>query len=157
VRTEPWPDFTALAAMFSEGDLCFTDLETAIRSPLAEAPTPEGVFLQRAALLLVGDVDQLPSVGPGQVLADIIASGVLPVVRLTEVFRQAAESRIIVNAHRIKQGLMPDLAPVESGDFYFVDVVDAEEGIRKLLAIVQERIPKLLDSTRYAISRCDAR
>src|SRR5271155_3967530 len=96
----------------------------------------------QAALLLVGDVDQLPSVGPGQVLADIISSGAVPVVRLTEVFRQAAESRIIVNAHRINQGLMPDLARVESGDFHFVDAADAEEGVRKLLAIVQERIPK---------------
>ena len=96
----------------------------------------------RAALLLVGDVDQLPSVGPGQVLADIIASGAVPVVRLTEIFRQAAESRIIINAHRINQGLMPDLAPVEGGDFYFVDAADPEEGVRKLLAIVQERIPK---------------
>jgi exodeoxyribonuclease V alpha subunit len=96
----------------------------------------------QAALLLVGDVDQLPSVGPGQVLTDIIASGAVPVVRLTEVFRQAAESRIIVNAHRINQGLMPDLAPVDSGDFYFVDAPDPEEGVRKLLAIVRERIPK---------------
>ena len=95
-----------------------------------------------AALLLVGDVDQLPSVGPGQVLADIIASSAAPVVRLTEVFRQAAESRIIVNAHRINLGLMPDLAPLENGDFYFVDAVDADEAVRKLLAIVQERIPK---------------
>ena len=58
----------------------------------------------QAALLLVGDVDQLPSVGPGQVLADIIGSGAVPVVRLTEVFRQAAESQIIVNAHRINRG-----------------------------------------------------
>jgi len=96
----------------------------------------------RAALLLVGDVDQLPSVGPGQVLADVIASGAMPVVRLTEVFRQAAESRIIVNAHRINQGLMPSLTPIEGGDFYFVDAADAEEGIQKLLAIVQERIPR---------------
>src|SRR5207249_4847177 len=96
----------------------------------------------RAALLLVGDVDQLPSVGPGQLLADIIMSGALPVVRLTEVFRQAAESRIIVNAHRVNQGLMPDLAPVERGDFHFVDAADPEEGVRKLLAIVRERIPK---------------
>jgi exodeoxyribonuclease V alpha subunit len=96
----------------------------------------------RAALLLVGDVDQLPSVGPGQVLADVIASSAVPVVRLTQVFRQAAESRIIVNAHRINQGLMPDLAPLESGDFYFVDAADAEDAVRKLLAIVQERIPK---------------
>ena len=63
-----------------------------------------------AALLLVGDIDQLPSVGPGQVLADIIASGVVPVVRLTEVFRQAAQSRIITSAHRINQGLIPDLS-----------------------------------------------
>jgi exodeoxyribonuclease V alpha subunit len=96
----------------------------------------------RAALLLIGDVDQLPSVGAGQVLADIIASGSVPVVRLTEVFRQAAESQIIVNAHRINQGLMTDVTPVEGGDFYFVDAADAEEGVRKLLAIVQERIPK---------------
>jgi exodeoxyribonuclease V alpha subunit len=95
-----------------------------------------------AALLLVGDVDQLPSVGPGQVLADVVASGAVPVVRLTEVFRQAAESRIIVNAHRINQGLMPELASVESGDFFFVDATDPEEGVRKLLAIVRERIPK---------------
>ena len=95
-----------------------------------------------AALLLVGDVDQLPSVGPGQVLADVIASGAAPVVRLTEVFRQAAESRIIVNAHRINQGLMPELASVESGDFFFVDATDPDEGVRKLLAIVRERIPK---------------
>ena len=97
---------------------------------------------EHAALLLVGDVDQLPSVGPGQLLADIIMSGALPVVRLTEVFRQAAESWIIVNAHRVNQGLMPDLAPVEDGDFYFVDAADPEEGVRKLLAIVRERIPK---------------
>ena len=62
----------------------------------------------RAALILVGDVDQLPSVGPGQVLADIIASGAVPVVRLTEVFRQAAQSRIVTNAHRINQGQMPE-------------------------------------------------
>jgi exodeoxyribonuclease V alpha subunit len=96
----------------------------------------------RAALLLVGDVDQLPSVGPGQVLADVIASSAMPVVRLTEVFRQAAESQIIVNAHRINQGLMPDLAPLERGDFYFIDAADADEAVRKLLAIVQERIPK---------------
>src|SRR5688572_6132270 len=60
-----------------------------------------------AALILVGDVDQLPSVGPGQVLADIIGSGAVPIVRLTEIFRQAAESRIIANAHRITRGGCP--------------------------------------------------
>jgi exodeoxyribonuclease V alpha subunit len=121
-------------------DLLVVDETSMVDVPLMRAllrALPEG-----AALLLVGDVDQLPSVGPGQVLADIIASGAVPVVRLTEVFRQAAESRIIINAHRINQGLMPDLAPIESGDFHFVDAVEAEEGVRKLLAIVRERIPK---------------
>ena len=63
----------------------------------------------RAGLVLVGDVDQLPSVGPGTVLHDLIESGVVPVVRLTEVFRQAANSRIITNAHRIRRGQMPDM------------------------------------------------
>src|SRR5438874_3138123 len=96
----------------------------------------------RAALLLVGDVDQLPSVGPGQVLADIIASAAVPVVRLTEIFRQAAESRIVINAHRINQGEMPDLAAAEGGDFYFVDAADPEDAVNKLIAIVKERIPR---------------
>ncbi len=72
-----------------------------------------------AAQLIVGDVDQLPSAGPGQVLRDIIASEAVPVVRLTEVFRQAAASRVIVNAHRINAGQMPELATVEGSDFLF--------------------------------------
>ena len=67
---------------------------------------------RRAGLLLVGDVDQLPSVGPGQILADIIASGRVPVARMTEVFRQAAASRIVVNAHRINRGEMPETTQV---------------------------------------------
>ena len=94
-----------------------------------------------AALILVGDVDQLPSVGPGQVLADIIASGAVPVVRLTEVFRQAAESRIIVNAHRINQGLMPEWAQDPASDFHFIECTDAEDAVAKILQIVRERIP----------------
>jgi exodeoxyribonuclease V alpha subunit len=94
-----------------------------------------------AALLLVGDVDQLPSVGPGQVLADIIEAGTLPVVRLTEVFRQATQSQVIVNAHRINQGRMPELRQGEGSDFYFVEASDPEEGVRKLLTVVRERIP----------------
>src|ERR1700726_2829847 len=63
-----------------------------------------------AALLIVGDIDQLPSVGPGQILADVIASGAVPIVRLTEVFRQAADSRIITSAHQINRGSIPDLS-----------------------------------------------
>ncbi len=95
-----------------------------------------------AALLLVGDVDQLPSVGPGQVLADLIDSGRLPVARLTEIFRQAAESRIITAAHSINRGALPDLAPpVEASDFYFVEAADGEDAAAKIVKVVAERIP----------------
>jgi len=121
-------------------DLLVVDETSMVDVPLMRALLR--ALPDQAALLLVGDVDQLPSVGPGQVLADIIASGAVPAVRLTEVFRQVAESRIIVNAHRINQGLMPDLTSVENGDFFFIDAADPEEGVRKLLAIVRQRIPK---------------
>jgi exodeoxyribonuclease V alpha subunit len=97
----------------------------------------------RAALLVVGDIDQLPSVGPGQVLADIISSGAVPVVRLTEVFRQASQSRIITSAHRINQGLIPDLSPPENAsDFYFVQAEDPETAVARIIELVKTRIPK---------------
>jgi len=97
----------------------------------------------KAALLLVGDVDQLPSVGPGQVLGDLIASNVLPVIRLTEVFRQAATSRIITVAHAVNQGRMPDLTPQDTeSDFYFVDAEDPETALLKILKLVKDRIPQ---------------
>ena len=96
-----------------------------------------------AALLLVGDIDQLPSVGPGQVLADIIHSGAIPVVRLTEVFRQAAQSRIVSNAHRINAGRMPEFdAGDGESDFYFVPAEDPEQAVERILALVRERIPR---------------
>ena len=96
-----------------------------------------------AALLIVGDIDQLPSVGPGQVLADVIASGAVPVVRLTEVFRQAARSRIIVNAHLINDGAIPDLGKPEAiSDFYFVSADDPESAVSRILELVRVRIPR---------------
>jgi exodeoxyribonuclease V alpha subunit len=96
-----------------------------------------------AALLMVGDIDQLPSVGPGQVLADVISSGAVPVVRLTEVFRQAALSRIISNAHRINRGAMPDLSPPErDSDFYFVPAEDPETAVSRIIELVKTRVPK---------------
>src|SRR6187455_3241850 len=96
-----------------------------------------------AALLIVGDIDQLPSVGPGQVLADVISSGAVPVVRLTEVFRQAAQSRIITSAHRINQGSIPDLSPPEGdSDFYFVQVEDPQTAVARIVELVKTRIPK---------------
>jgi exodeoxyribonuclease V alpha subunit len=97
----------------------------------------------RAALLIVGDIDQLPSVGPGQVLADVIASGAVPVVRLTEVFRQAARSRIISCAHQINRGAIPNLArPDDTSDFYFVPADDPETAVRRILDLVKTRIPR---------------
>ena len=96
---------------------------------------------EQARLLLVGDVDQLPSVGPGQVLADIIGSGAVPIVRLTEIFRQAAQSRIIANAHRINQGQMPDWARDSDSDFHFVSCREPEDGAAKIVEIVKDRIP----------------
>jgi exodeoxyribonuclease V alpha subunit len=92
--------------------------------------------------LIVGDIDQLPSVGPGQVLADVISSGVIPVVRLTEVFRQAAQSRIITTAHRINHGLIPDLnPPVADSDFYFVQAEEPEIAVQHIVELVKTRIP----------------
>jgi exodeoxyribonuclease V alpha subunit len=97
----------------------------------------------KAALLVVGDVDQLPSVGPGQVLADMIASAAVPVMRLTEVFRQAAKSQVIVNAHRINQGIIPDLRkPEAESDFYFVEADDPETAVPRIIELVSNRIPR---------------
>ncbi len=94
------------------------------------------------SLLLIGDADQLPSVGPGQVLRDLIESGALPVARLREIFRQAENSRIVRNAHRVNQGYLPELEPVqgEFSDFYFVPAEDAEDAQRKVVEIVAGRI-----------------
>ena len=94
----------------------------------------------RASLLLVGDVDQLPSVGPGMVLRNLIDSGVVPVVRLTEVFRQAAHSRIITTAHRVNEGRMPEPGP-KDGDFFFIDRAEPEQIAETLVEMVKTRIP----------------
>ncbi len=97
-----------------------------------------------ASLLIVGDIDQLPSVGPGAVLTDMITSQTIPTVFLTEIFRQAANSQIIVNAHRINQGLFPLTTFPESGlsDFYFIKTETTEETQDKLITIVTENIPR---------------
>jgi exodeoxyribonuclease V alpha subunit len=96
-----------------------------------------------AALLIVGDIDQLPSVGPGQVLADVISSGAVAVVRLTEVFRQAAQSRIITSAHKINRGSIPDLTkPEGDSDFYFVQADDPETAVQRIIELVKTRIPQ---------------
>src|SRR5215218_2159750 len=122
-------------------DLLVVDETSMVDVPLMNALTK--AIPERAALLLVGDVDQLPSVGPGQVLADIIISGRVPVARLTEVFRQAAESRIVVNAHRINSGQMPEVTKGgDNSDFYIVEIAEPEEGVTKLIEVVSKRIPR---------------
>jgi exodeoxyribonuclease V alpha subunit len=103
-----------------------------------------------ACLVLVGDVDQLPSVGPGTVLADVIASGAVPVVRLTEIFRQAGQSYIVRAAHAVHQGELPESAPAGQGDFYFIEADAPEMIVERILTLVRERIPARfgLDSLR---------
>ncbi|MEI6349958.1 MAG: ATP-dependent RecD-like DNA helicase [Verrucomicrobiota bacterium] len=102
----------------------------------------------RAHLILVGDVDQLPSVGPGKVLSNLIESRAIPVVRLTEIFRQAAASRIITNAHRINQGEMPEIPEdARDSDFFFVEREEPESIQAAVVKIARERVPAKL--------RCD--
>jgi exodeoxyribonuclease V alpha subunit len=98
----------------------------------------------RATLILVGDVCQLPSVGAGNVLKDLILSGAIPVVELKEIFRQAAESRITVNAHRINAGLLPEWKTERGAleDFYFIEQDDPEKALRIIIDLVSERISR---------------
>jgi len=98
-----------------------------------------------AHLILVGDVDQLPSVGPGNVLKDIIESGAFTVIRLTEIFRQAKKSLIIVNAHRVNEGEFPILKnedKAETADFYFIEEEDPEKILERIPTFCSERIPR---------------
>lgn len=95
-----------------------------------------------ASLLLVGDQDQLPSVGPGQVLRDIIASEKLSTVKLNQIFRQASQSEIVRVAHQINQGEYPDLKAKPNSDLYFLEISDPEQGVSDLVNLVQKRLPK---------------
>jgi exodeoxyribonuclease V alpha subunit len=93
-------------------------------------------------LILVGDVDQLPSVGPGSVLADLIESGAVPVARLRHIFRQASQSQIVVNAHRINEGLMPFTEGGERADFFFLTEEQPEAILATVKGLVAERLPR---------------
>ena len=132
-----------------DGDLVVVDEASMVDVPLMHALVR--AIPRTAALLVVGDADQLPSVGPGQVLADLLASEAVPVARLTTVFRQAAASRIVAAAHQVHAGQVPQTTPDgETGDFYLVDATDGERAAERVLALVRERIPRRfgLDATR---------
>ena len=112
-------------------------IDTILMHHLLKAIPPEATFI------LVGDVNQLPSVGAGNVLKDIISSGSVPVVELNEIFRQAKESLIIVNAHKINNGVLPSFRPSRDklDDFYFIEREDPEEVLKIILELTKERIP----------------
>ena len=113
-------------------------IDTILMHHLLKAIPPDATFI------LVGDVNQLPSVGAGNVLQDIIGSGAVKVVGLNEIFRQAQESSIIVNAHKINSGTVPSLKPSgkKLDDFYFIEQEDPEEVLKIILDLAKERIPK---------------
>jgi exodeoxyribonuclease V alpha subunit len=120
-----------------EGDLLVADECSMIDVPLANALLK--AVATTTSMIVVGDVDQLPSVGPGQFLADLIDSGVVPVIRLTEVFRQAARSRIV---HQINQGIVPGLPEKgEDSDFYFLAEEEPETIAQTVVDLVQ--MPKV--------------
>jgi exodeoxyribonuclease V alpha subunit len=136
-------------------DLLVVDETSMIDVPLMHALLK--AVPDHASLILVGDVDQLPSVGPGQVLADIIDSDVVPVMRLTEVFRQAAESRIIVNAHRINRGLMPEWVQDPASDFISSSAPTPRMAPPRCFRSFASAFPLATASIRSATSRCSAR
>ena len=97
---------------------------------------------EHMTMILVGDVDQLPSVGAGNVLRDLIDCEIFPVVRLTRIFRQAQQSRIIVSAHQINQGLMPDLRNGRDTDFFFIEKEDPEQAAQEIISLVKTRLSR---------------
>ncbi|MGA8164166.1 MAG: ATP-dependent RecD-like DNA helicase [Waddliaceae bacterium] len=95
-----------------------------------------------ARVIFVGDIDQLPSVGPGNILKDIIASGCLSTTMLKEIFRQAKGSRIVTSAHRINKGVFPEIDNKPNSDFYFIESNDPEQAQQQIIILVTQRLPK---------------
>lgn len=123
-----------------EGDVLIVDessmIDIILMNSLLKAIPPH------MRLILVGDIDQLPSVGAGNVLRDIIDSGSVPVVRLTKIFRQAQSSRIIMNAHRINEGKFPDISNGRATDFFFLEDENPEHAAGQIVDLVKRRLPK---------------
>ena len=126
-----------------EVDLLLVDEASMVDIQLMNSLT--GAMPHQARLIMVGDRDQLPSVGPGRVLADLMESGVAAVARLTEIYRQAGGSQIIKAAHQVNQGLFPESSQDrDHGDFYFLEENDSEKILKKIIYLVTEKIPAKL-------------
>ena len=95
-----------------------------------------------ARVIFVGDVNQLPSVGPGNVLKEMIASMQIPVTRLTEIFRQAQGSRIVTNAHLVNEGSFPDIRLMPDSDFFFIEANESEDVLKEIVSLVTQRLPQ---------------
>jgi exodeoxyribonuclease V alpha subunit len=131
-----------------ETDVLIIDEMSMVDLPLMHALL--SAVVEGTRLILVGDMNQLPSVGPGSVLKDIIASGSFPVVTLTKIFRQAGESGIVVNAHKINAG-EPVLLDNKSRDFFFLKRRDPNVIISVMLTLIQKKLPKYVDAAPYEI------
>ncbi|CUX29104.1 SF1B family DNA helicase RecD2 [Clostridium sp. C105KSO13] len=131
-----------------ETDVLIIDEMSMVDLPLMHALL--SAVVEGTRLILVGDMNQLPSVGPGSVLKDIIASGRFPVVTLTKIFRQAGESDIVVNAHKINAG-EPVQLNNKSRDFFFLKRQDPNVIIRVMLTLIQKKLPKYVDAAPYEI------
>ena len=123
-----------------EGDVLIVDecsmIDIVLMNALLRAIPPH------MRLVLVGDVDQLPSVGAGNVLRDLMDSGVCKVVRLTKIFRQAQSSRIIMNAHAINEGKFPDISNGKNTDFFYIEKEDPEEAVQEIVRLVKNNLPR---------------
>lgn len=120
-------------------DLIIVDEASMIDTPLMYSLLK--AIPDNARLVLVGDINQLPSVGPGNVLKDLIRSGRIPVTTLTQIYRQGRGSKIVTNAHRINDGLFPDLSGGGDSDFFFIETEEAEAVCTTIVDLVAERLP----------------
>jgi exodeoxyribonuclease V alpha subunit len=121
-------------------DLVLLDEASMVDLPLMESLLE--AISDEASLLIVGDADQIPSVGPGRVLQSLLASKVIASVQLEEIFRQASHSRIIEAAHQVNHGIMPNLKPEEGSDFYFIECAEPTTIIKRVIEMMTDRIPK---------------
>ena len=132
-----------------EGDVLIVDEASMIDIILMNALL--NAIPEEMKLVIIGDTDQLPSVGPGNVLRDMIESDVIPVVRLTRIFRQAQRSRIVMNAHRINEGKFPNISNGRDTDFFFLEQEDPEAAAEEIVNLIENRLPRAYGLSPFEI------